>query len=178
MVRPAPRRPAPRGSRRVGVLLGFLYLVSLVSPLGTGTIARAADEAVAIVVGQSSPTTALTLDEVRAIFRLDQQFWPDGSRIVVYLPPSRSVARRVLLEEVYRRSDAGLRKFWIGKLFRGVIPAIPATLRTSRAIVSALRASPASISAMAASQVPEGLRALVIDGHTTTSAGYPLVAGR
>lgn len=131
---------------------------------------------VAVIVNAQNGAPDPSLDDLRAIFSLDRQFWPDGRRIVLILPRSSSVSKQVLLDRVYNMSDADLRKFWVGKLFRGAIPSIPMTLTNAPAAASAVLASDGAISAVLASEVPPGVRVLKVDGRTPEDPAYPLAA--
>lgn len=131
--------------------------------------------AVAVMVHADRPTTGVSLAELRALFTLERQFWPDGSRVVLMLPASSSPAKAVLLEQVYGMSDAALRRYWTARLFQGAIPAIPTSLKTTSAAVSAVRQAPGALAAVPASEVPGDVRVLKIDGKLPGERGYPLV---
>jgi len=136
--------------------------------------ATSSETAIAIVVNPTNDVTNLSRDDLRAIFRLERQFWPSGRRVTLLLPPSGSVEKAVLLEQLYGVDDAGLRKYWVGELFRGAIPAIPSTVRSSDALTAAVKASEGSISVVPANAIPPGVRVLRVDGKDPRDPGYPL----
>ena len=159
---------------RAGVITTAL-LVAAVSAGGIEPQGPARAQ-VAVIVNAQNAAPDPSLDDLRAIFSLDRQFWPDGRRIVLILPRSSSVPKQVLLDRVYNMSDADLRKFWVGKLFRGAIPSIPMTLTNAPAATSAVLASDGAISAVLATEVPPGVRVLKVDGKAPDDPEYPLAA--
>jgi hypothetical protein len=149
-------------------------MITRAAPLSAGS---PADEelAIAIIVNTANTAPDPSLEELRAIFTLDRQFWPDGQRIALLLPSTTAPQRRVLLTRVYDMSDADLRKYWVAKLFRGAIPAIPTTMRSPDALAAAIQTSSHAITAVPASEVPPGVRVLKVAGKTPMDRGYPLV---
>ena len=134
-------------------------------------------EAVAVIVNPANACPDPTFEEIRAILTLERQFWKDGKRIVLILPPGGSAEKQVLLNRVYRQTDADLRKTWARRLFAGEIPAVPTSLRTSEALIGAVRHSPGAIAVVPASAaVPPGVRVLAISGKHPGEPGYPLSA--
>jgi ABC-type phosphate transport system substrate-binding protein len=138
------------------------------------TTAVSGGTAIAIVVNPSNDVIDLSRDELRAIFRLERQFWPSGRRVTLLLPPSGSVEKEILLEQLYGIDDAELRKFWVAQLFRGAIPAIPSTVRSMDALSAAVRASEGGISAVPVAAIPAGVRVLRVDGKDPRDPDYPL----
>jgi hypothetical protein len=157
---------------RTAVLLLGLVVASLV---GAAPPARTP---IAIVVNATNRAPDPSLAELRAMFSLERQFWPDGHRIVVFLPPPDSPPRHVLLERIYGMTDFELRKYWVGSLFRGAIPSIPSTLPTAEAVLAAVQESEGALSAVVAGSLPSSVRVLRIDGRTPDDPAYPLVVER
>lgn len=136
-----------------------------------------AEPGVAVIVNPANNCPDPTLQEVHAILTLQRQFWKDGRRIVLILPASGSFEKSVLLEKVYRRTDAELRKDWARRLFAGEIPAVPTSLRSADALFAAVRRSPGAIAIVPASAaIPPGVRVLAIEGKRPGQPGYPLSA--
>ena len=137
----------------------------------------AARRAVAVIVNPSNPTTDLSLDQLRAIFALEHQFWANGRRIVVLLPPLASPERATLLQKVYAVTEAELRKSWVARLFQGDIPAVPAVLRAGTSAVSEVAASQAAVAVVDAEIATKlgAVRVVRIDHLLPSDDGYPLV---
>lgn len=156
------------------------WLLVLAAVLVSAAVLRADDRPakanhLAIVVNPRNATTELTLKEVRATFLLERQFWKDGSRIVLYLRPTGSVEKSVLLEKVYSMSADDLKKHWTSQVFSGKLPAVPSVCRTAAAAIAAVQQSEGGISAVLSSDVTGGVRVLKIDGKLPGDGEYPLV---
>ncbi len=158
------RRRAVRRNR-LGLLLS-LALLGAAAPLADATRARgqsqspAGETAFAVIVNANNSVEALGFDDVRAIFMLERQFWPNGHRIALLLPPAGSPEREVLLSRVYGMTDAQLRRYWVAKLFRGEIPAVPVVLGEANAIAPAVRRSREAISVVVLPLSSNGVRSL------------------
>ncbi len=138
--------------------------------------ASPAPEPLAVFVHPGNPLKELSLADLRAIFTLERQFWPERRRIVLVLPRDDSPEHALLLEKVYRMPPADLRKYWTGKLFAGEIPAVPSTARTAARAVAFVRATEGAISVAFAKEVPQGLPILSVDGKKPGESHYPLAA--
>lgn len=161
--------------------MGLLRRILLLAPLVVGAAGAAETGpkktvAVAVVVHAKNPVTDLSLNELRAILRMERQFWGNGKRAVLYLRPSESVEQGVLLDKVYRMSAEKLQKYWVTKLFSGEIPAKPSYVPNSESAVSRVRSSEGAISVILATDASEGVRVLTIGGAKPGDKGYPLVA--
>lgn len=134
--------------------------------------------ALAIVVNLKNPTTNLSLSDLRAYFKHDRTFWPSGRRVQLYLRKTGSPEMKILLDEVYEMSAARLRRYLRGKNFRGEVTggkAYSIAPSTEKA-VARVRATEGAVTVVLASEVPEGVRVLSIDGKRPGEEGYPLVA--
>ena len=132
----------------------------------------------AVIVNLKNPTTELSLGALRSYFKLDRQYWPGRKPCKPFLRPNRSTETRILLEDVYRMTATELRRYWIGKRFRGEITSLPPIAPTAENAVAAVMKEEGAISVVLASEVPkEGVRVLRIDGKKPGEPGYPLVLG-
>lgn len=137
-----------------------------------------AGSAVAVIVNQANTTADPSFYDLQAILKLQTQFWRDGKRVVLLLPPSGSAAKDLLLEKVYHRTDSQLRMEWARRLFAGEIPAVPTTLRSVEALVAAVGRSAGAIAVVpAGTSVPENVRILSVAGKRPGDHGYALSDG-
>ena len=132
------------------------------------------ENALALVVNPRNPITNVGFDELRAYCRLERLFWPSKTRTELFLRPSDSPVGRILLERVYRMSHSELQKFWVAKVFRNEIPAKPAVVPNARAAGARVREIEGAFSFVLASEIPEGVRVVTIDGKKPGDEGYPL----
>jgi len=130
---------------------------------------------VALVVHPSNPATDVSWSEVVAMFRQDQQHWKGGRKIYLILLETGSPAREIVRQRVYRMTELELKKFWLGKLYRGEIAAFPrvAVAAAAKRIVTQAPNALAFIDAAAADQTVKVLR---IDGLRPGQPGYRLAA--
>jgi len=132
---------------------------------------------VAVIINAANKSADPSFDQLAAMLRLEKQFWPDGKRVVLLLPPTGSMAKNVLLQKVYHRTDPQLRQDWARRLFAGEIPAVPTTLRTVDAQVAAVTRSAGAITVVPAKALlPAGVRVLAVEGKRPGEPGYRLSA--
>lgn len=109
------------------------------------------------------------------MFRKDQQHWKGGGRIYLVFLEAGSPEREVMLRRVYRMTDLELKQFWLGKLYRGEIAAVPrvAAPAAARRIVAQ---APNALAFMDAAAVDNTVKVLRIDGLRPGQPGYRLAA--
>ena len=165
---------SPRRLGRASLALPLLLALAAAAP----PAARAQEEApaFAVIVNADNDVDSLRFDDLRAIFRLERQFWPNGHRISLVLPPLETPEGEVLLRRLYGMNAAQLRRYWVTKLFRGEIPAVPLVLKQSSAIVPAVQHSSEAISIVLVRGPLKGVRMLSIDGVPPGQPGYALPA--
>ena len=132
----------------------------------------------AVIVNPKNPTTNLTWHQLRSYLKLEHQFWPNKERCALFLRPSSSPEMQLLLGKVYRMDANELRKYWVGKVFRGEIPARPAVVPSAAAAGTRVHKVPGALTVVLADQTPEGVRVLTIDGKKPGDPGYPLVGAK
>ena len=126
------------------------------------------------IVNARNPVTKLSFSELRAYLKMRRQYWPTKKRVALYLPPPNSDAYRLLLKRVYKTSHKKLQKYWVRKLFTGDIPHKPSYASSFKAAGKLVLKSPVAISIVNATDVPRGVRVLLIDGKKPGDKGYPL----
>jgi hypothetical protein len=129
----------------------------------------------AVIVHPKNPVTKISFSELRSYFKMEQQFWPNRKRCVIYLPPRKTVANEVLLKKVYKMSARKLQQYWVRKLFSGEIPAKPSYVPSAKAAGSRVSREVGAISVVPADQVPKKVKVLLIDGKKPGDEGYKLV---
>ena len=123
--------------------------------------AHAADPAapLAVVVGQNSTITAVSLDQLRELYLRRRRVWPDGTAAVpINLPPDSPLRQR-FSRVVLGRTPADLLSYWNARYFEGVTP--PLTLRTPAAVRAYLQRQPEAIAYLPLGEVDDSLRVLL-----------------
>jgi phosphate transport system substrate-binding protein len=166
-----------RVSRTLGTLLAFA-LLALSRPLGGQTPAAGADGLYAVIVHPSTTEDDLTLEDLRRVFLGQQQFWPGGRRVVLFVQPAGTVSGDVVLEHVYRMSESEYKRYWIARTFRDEVAAGPKIV-SSTAMARRLTASvPGAIAVIPVEAVDGTVKVLSIDRRFPGAGDYPLRAGR
>ena len=148
------------------VVVGFGALACALRPLA----AHAED--VAIVVNKANPTDQLSLSELVKIFKQEKQHWDYGEKIYLVMREGGAVEKVIVLQKIYRMGDKDLKKFWLGKLFRGEIAELPNTLSSNEAVKRFIGAAPNAVGVIDATAMDDSVKALRIDGKLPGEASY------
>ena len=129
---------------------------------------------VALIVNPQNPESDLTASDLKAIFRQEQQHWKSGGKIYLVLQEAGSPEKELVLRRIYSLSDAELKQFWLGKLFRGEIASFP-HVAPSNASAKRLVANAARALAFVDATVVDGtVKIMLIDGRRPGEPGYLL----
>jgi hypothetical protein len=164
---------------RQRVRMSFLLLlgaVVLAPPRAAAAQVPAAPQtrtAVAIVVHPQTGPSGLSFDELRKIFRGDQQFWPDGSRITLLVRAPVAVERAIVLDRIYDMSEDEFRQYWIGKMFRADVAAGPKIVYSSEMARELVTVIPGAITFLPL-DAAVGVKVLRINGMLPSDTRYPL----
>jgi ABC-type phosphate transport system substrate-binding protein len=154
-----------RTSTRTVTILCAVVLLSV-------TVSQAAS--IAVVVHPSVDVDDLTFAEFRKIILGDRQFWTGGKRITLIVRAPVADERTVLLERVYKMSEAQYRQYWVAKVFRAEIASGPRVVLSNEEAVDLVGVIDGAIAIVSSEDVPEGLKVLKIDGLLPGEPGYPL----
>jgi len=157
-----------RSARLAWILASYLLLSALVPAAHAG--------AVAVVVNPTVNVDDLSFAEFRRIMLADRQFWATGQPITLIVRAPVALERTVLLERVYRMSEARYREYWVAKVFRGEASDGPRLVLSSEEALDLVGVIDGAITVVDADDVPEGLKVLTIDGLLPSEAGYALPA--
>ena len=144
-------------------------------PAPAPTVATAAQgEPYALIVNPALGVTHVSLAAARRIFLGEQQFWPGGARVVLFVHAPGTPGREVALRHLYRMRDEEFRRYWIAKTFRGDVASGPKIVSTD-ALAKRLTASiPGAVTVIRASEVDAAVKVLTVDGRAPGEAGYAL----
>ena len=150
----------------VGMLLAAANVVSAESSI--------AESGLAIVVHKDTEVESLSLSELRNIFRANQLFWPNRSRIVLLVRAAQSDERDYVLANIYEMDEEAFRRYWIAKMFRAEVPRGPKVVFSTGMTLDLVVAIPNSISFMRADNVTDDVKVVRIDGKLPGEDGYAL----
>lgn len=137
-------------------------------------LGQESSRAVAIVVHPDTPVEGLTFSELRRIFRGEQQFWPDRSRITLLVRAPVAFEREFVLDRIYEMTEDEFRQYWIAKMFRAEVPSGPKIVYSTEMARDLVTAIPGAIAFMPASEVGPGVKVLRIDSTLPGDPDYPL----
>lgn len=157
------------------LLLAALAVGTWCAPFATAQDKKLKDVPVAVIVNEKNPVKNISFNDLRALLRMERQFWPHKKRCILFLPRSGSPESKVLLDTIYKMTHRKLQRYWVQRLFSGEIPAKPTYVPNAKAAGSRVRKSVGGLSVVKLSEVPKGVRVLSIDGKKPGDAGYPLV---
>lgn len=139
-----------------------------------GASAQASGPGVAIVVHPKGRVDNISFAELQRIFRGEQQFWPDRTKVMLLVRAPTAYEREVVLNRIYKMDEDRFRQFWIAKMFRAEVAAGPKLFYSTDMGLNLIAAIPGSITFVPASAVTPGVKVLRIDGKRPGDAGYPL----
>jgi ABC-type phosphate transport system substrate-binding protein len=129
---------------------------------------------VAIIVNLAHAQGALTMNELARIFRLDQQRWKSGDKVDLVLQVSASDKETVVQERIYHMGAEELKRYWLGKVFRGELTATPRAFSSDASVKTYVAANPQAIGYIDSVLLDDTVKALAIDGKRPGEPGYPL----
>lgn len=131
---------------------------------------------VAVIVHPGNPEVDLSRSEVERIFKQERQHWRAGRRIYLILQETGTLEKDVVLRRLYRMTDAELKQFWLGKLYRGEISSFPRVVPSNAAVARIVAHAPNAVGFVNASAVDASVKVLRIDGRRPGEPGYLLGA--
>ena len=129
---------------------------------------------VAVVVHPDVPVANLKFGEARRLLMGDRQYWSSNLRVTLLIQAPVARERNVILNRIYKMSEAQYRQYWIAKVFRGEVTSGPRIVYSNDKAIEIVAALPGAVGFIAASSVPEKVKVMKIDGLLPGEQGYPL----
>lgn len=129
---------------------------------------------VAVIVHPSVTETDLSLDQIRKLLLGERQFWSGTNRVTLLIRAPVSRERDVVLKTIYQMNEAQFRQYWIGKVFRQEAASGPKLVFSNDMATQLVKSIPGSITFVEATQVPEGVKVLKVEGHLPGEKDYRL----
>src|SRR3984893_9003854 len=152
---------------------GVLMVMAAVCSGGSSGYA-ATESDIAVLVRPDVPVDNLTFDELRRLLLGNRQFWSSNLRVTLLVRAPGAREREVVLKTIYQMSEAQFRQYWIAKVFRAEATSSPRIVYSNEMAAELAVAIPGAVAFVDASQVPQGLKVLKIDGLLPGEKGYPL----
>ena len=119
--------------------------------------------AIAVIVGQTSFVTAVTVDDLRELYLRRRRVWANGQRAIPVNLPADHPLRDRFSRLVLGRSASDLVPYWNARYFEGITP--PTVLPSASAMRVYLAAEPSAIGYLPASEVDATCRTLLVLGR-------------
>ncbi|MCP4862372.1 MAG: hypothetical protein GY897_00180 [Alteromonas sp.] len=150
---------------KVWILKAFCFgaLLVWIGAFWTAT-ARAETPAqpIAVVVNQSVDITTLTPAQLRMIFAGRTQFWPDGSRIRVFVLPPKSDTHQYFCRQLLNIYPYQLERIWQRVVYSGQGEA-PKAVDTAQAMQNIIEQTPGAIGYLQApGQMNKNIRMITV----------------
>jgi len=84
-----------------------------------GSIAQQSQEMEFVVIGNSVGVEELTKARLRTIFRGEQQYWADNTRILIVLPSAKFSQADDIMRYIYDQRATVVHKYWLSLVFQG-----------------------------------------------------------
>lgn len=117
-----------------------------------------------VVANPRVSTTSLTHDAAQQLFSGRATNWPDGTPVVLVLPPRGSASMRWLSSSLLGMPEAAYRRFVLNQVFRGRARR-PLEPRTTRSVGVMVRQTRGALGVVPRSEA-EGLRVIQITGES------------
>jgi ABC-type phosphate transport system substrate-binding protein len=139
--------------------------------------AAAGGDALAIIVHPSNPVRALTSGELRRIFMIETQTWPNGRKITVVLREKGQPERSDAIRLICGVSEIEYERHVLFQTFRGSISLGPRSIQSASAMIRFIFNAPGAIGYVRADQTDGTTKVLAIDGLLPGEPNYPLRRG-
>lgn len=155
-------------SEQVAALVGLALVAFLVC------VAPAQAGDIAVVVHPEVKVDNLAFAELRKILLGDRQFWSSGQQVTLIVRAPGAAERKVLLEKIYKMSEAQFRQYWVAKVFRAQATSGPRVVVSNQESVELVGVLAGAIALVDADDVPSGLKVLSIDDLKPGDPSYAL----
>lgn len=129
---------------------------------------------VAVIVNKENPVNSVSLTELTKLLKQEKQYWEGGKKVYLVLQEAGSNEKKIVLKRVYQMTDEDLKKYWLGKMFRGEISSFPKTLGSSEAVKRFISQVPNAIGFIDSGALDTSVKALNVNGKSPGEQGYPL----
>jgi hypothetical protein len=119
--------------------------------------------AIAVIVGQKSFLTEISVDDLRELYLRRRRVWPNGRRAVPINLPADHPIREQFSRTVLGRTMRDMVPYWNARYFEGITP--PTVLQSPAAIRGYLEAEPGAIAYVPVGEVDETCRTLLVLGR-------------
>jgi hypothetical protein len=147
------------------VVLPFGILWPAHAEPGVGTLV--------VVTQKSSPLEGLSLAQLRRLYTSEPVGGPDGAHLIPLNHPIGTPVRVAFDQLVLKMSPDEAGRFWVDRRIRGQRGA-PKAIPSLELLCRAVANLKGTITYLRASDVPDNVKVLPVEGKAPDQAGYPL----
>ncbi len=129
--------------------------------------------ALLVIISSDNPTSDISLNELRRIFRSENTETPSGKPYFPLNQPARTTNRMHFDEVVLRMTPDQVGRFWIDRKIRGKSGA-PRSVNNQALLSKVVAKVPNAISYIEKRYLGAGVKVVKIDGHGPSDGDYPL----
>jgi ABC-type phosphate transport system substrate-binding protein len=157
-------------------------LLAVLAPLpavpGPAALAQQGGDSLAIIVNRSNPVDGLTLAELRRIFMLETQTWPNGRKITLVLREKGQPERAEAIRLICGLSEADYDRHVLYQTFSGSVGWGPRSILSAGAMVRFVFNAPGAIGYVPAEEASRTTKTLRINNLLPGDPRYPLLRRR
>jgi ABC-type phosphate transport system substrate-binding protein len=154
--------------------LAVLAVVCVLGGLLTDHASAQTQPDIAVIVNTEVAVDNLSLADLRRILTGDKEFWPNGSRVTIFIRAPIARERDAVIRDVCQMTEAQFRQHWIAKVFRAETPTGPKILYSGESTIEQVARTPGAIGFVQGPVTTKGVKVVKIDGRAPGQSGYKL----
>ena len=160
--------------KRLQTLIVTVATAVAASPPQPALLAAQAAADVAVIVHPEVAVENLALADLRRILTGDREFWPNGTRVTIFVRAPVARERDIVVREICEMTEAQFRQHWIGKVFRAETPGGPRIVYSNEMAIEQVARTPGGIALVQAPVTAKSVKVVRIDGRSPGQQGYRL----
>lgn len=133
------------------IIRSFAIFIVLILALSTNMLPEpSAQEGISIIINSDNPTSSLTKEKIRRIYRGRTQIWENGIKINAYYLTNKLNAGSFFFENIMGSTYQGFQVYWFKKLYSGAA-APPTEVKSVENMMEKVADTPGAIGMVPAS---------------------------
>jgi hypothetical protein len=129
---------------------------------------------IAVVVNRENPATDISLPALRDFFQCEKSYWRTGQRAMAFTRQPGSPEHEMMLQTIYRMTQAEYENFWVMKQIRGESSCRVTELPSKGIVLEGVRSYAGAIALVRDADLSPEMKVLSVNGKHLQDADYPL----